>query len=104
MKEKLPFGAFYIGIPIGTPKVQGSLLPNKDSADAGASLHAEGLCSRDTTRVTNPKREKKTYFFEYLAASAAKYCLKPSGEKAGIGLRRESVRFPESKKLKPRFL
>ena len=27
--------------------------------------------------------------------------LKPAGEKAGIGLRRENFGFPESKKLKP---
>ena len=53
------------------------------------------------TRVTSPKGTKNHIFFEYLAASVAKYCLKPGGEKAGIGLRRESVRFPESKKLKP---
>ena len=42
---------------------------------------------------------KNPYFFEYLAASAAKYCLKPGGEKAGIGLRRESVRFPDIQKV-----
>ena len=31
-------------------------------------------------------------------------CLKPTSEKAGIGLRRENFGFPESRILKPSFL
>ena len=53
------------------------------------------------TRVKSDWRRLKQSFFEYLAGSAAKYCLKPTGEQAGIGLRRENFGFPESKKLKP---
>ena len=43
-------------------------------------------------------------FYNYVAASAAKYCLKLTSEKAGIGLRRENFGIPESKKFKPSIL
>ena len=33
-----------------------------------------------------------------------RYCLRPTSEKAGIGLRRENFEFPESRILKPSFL
>ena len=46
-------------------------------------------------------RARTRSFFEYLAPSGAKYCLKPTSEQAGIGPRRENCGFSESKKVKP---
>ena len=53
------------------------------------------------------------FFFEYLAASAAKYrkkklqsrdCLKLTGKQAGIGLQRENIRFSDIQKVETLIL
>ena len=42
--------------------------------------------------------------FELFEGLGVVSCLKPTSEKAGIGLRRENFGFPESRILKPSFL
>ena len=45
----------------------------------------------------------KTIFFRIIRVWGGLYCLKLTGEKAGIGLRRENFEIPESKILEPLF-
>ena len=71
----------------------------KDAAK-GRSLRA---CTSWGTWGTRPCDAYWPWSFEYLAASAAKYCLKSTSEQAGVGLRRENAGFPGSKKMKPWF-
>ena len=74
-----------------------------DFPGAGKNLPAD-LCARgpafslNLPRVIGACRHQKLAFFEFSRGWRA---LKPTSEKAGIGLRRENVRFLESKKLKP---
>ena len=48
--------------------------------------------------LTLGKRRLKQSFLKYLVASGAKYFSKLTSEQAGIGLRRESVNFPDLQK------
>ena len=55
-------------------------------------------CLSHATAVKSAWRRLKLAFFEFIQVWRAS---KSTSEQVGMGLRRENVRFPESKKLKP---
>ena len=89
-------GLFDSDCKFGTPAcVAGGF--SVDSNPDGCLQQVCFACFLTGTRVIGAWRRLKPAFFIYSGFEA----LKPTSEKAGIGLRRENIGFPESKTLKP---
>ena len=79
-----------------------------DSSHLGPTINlmmVTKVDKRPPTRVKGACRRQKPAFFKFIWVQRTVIGSKvvETNRKAGIGLRRESGRFPESKKLKPLF-
>ena len=84
------------GIPLTARTLRSSLAPIADAITCPKG--------QKSTRVKSDWRQLKQPFFGYIRVSGICYCLKLTGGKAGIGLRRENFGFLESKKLTSMFV